>query len=126
MLKQHLWEYQPNEDEEPLTFEDPFELCLKAKWAKKGVIIGVDDNGMVRAVSDKHDLFIQWHKDPGVDPWDESEYERIISWHRLAKDHIDGKVNRQLMFAMLFTYTWYPQQGDHWLNTLEILAREAK
>jgi hypothetical protein len=125
MLTLKLWDYEANEDAEPLKFEDPFELALKAKWAKRGVIVGVE-HGVTKAVSDGFDLFIRWHKDPGVDVWDEQEYDRIISWRRLAEDEISGRVNRRLMFAMLFTFDWYPQKGDKWLGILDVLAREAK
>ena len=125
MLKRKLWEYEANEDEDKLEFTDPFELALKAKWAKKGVIVGVD-HGVTVAVSDGLDLFIRWHKDPGVDTWDEEEYDRIISWQKMAKEHIDGSVNRMLMFAFLFTLDWYPEKGDKWLGVLDVLARETK
>ncbi len=125
MLKNELHEYEANENAEPLKFEDPFELALKAKWSKNGVIVGVGD-GLVRAVSDGYDLLIRWHKDPGVDPWDDNEYDRIISWNRLARDEINGTVNRRLMFATLFTMDWYPERGSKWLNVLDVLAREFK
>jgi hypothetical protein len=120
-----LPEYYANEDTTPLAFEDPFELSLKAKWSRNGVIVGVEA-GQVEAVSDGFDLLLRWYKDPGVDTWNEELYERIFSWHRMAKEAIDGTVDRRLMFATLFTFEWYPQRGSVWLNELEILAREAR
>lgn len=125
MLKLKLHEYEANEAAEPLKFEDPFELSIKAKWSKSGVIVGVGD-GLVQAVSDGLDLLIRWHKDPGEDSWDDNEYDRIFSWRKLAREYIDGTVNRRLMFATLFTMDWYPERGSKWLGVLDILARETK
>ena len=125
MLSKKLHEYEANEGVEPLKFKDPFELCLKVKWTKRRRLIGVKD-GETMAVSDDLHLMLRWHKDPGVDSWDDNEYERLFSWHSLAQDEISGRVNRRLMFATLFMYEWFPERGDNWLNELDILAREVK
>jgi hypothetical protein len=118
-----LHKIEANERVQPLDFKDPFELCLKAKWTKGGKLVAVE-NGMTMAVSTETSLLLVWHKDPGVDVWDEGEYERNFFWPTLAKEYISGTVNRKLMFATLFMWKWYPERGDKWLNTLDVLARE--
>jgi hypothetical protein len=118
-----LHKYDANNRVPPLVFKDPFELCLKARWTQGRLLIGVE-GGVTMAVSTPEVLVIRWHKDPGVDTWDDEEYERTFSWRKMAEEHIAGTVNRRLMFATLFTSDWYPQKGDKWLNDLDVIARE--
>lgn len=120
LTETNLYKYEPNVDTQSLKFEDPFELCLKAKWTKRRRLIGVE-NGVVMAVSDDDDLLLEWHRD---EPWIEGEYPRIFSWKRLAKEYIACPQKHMLMFATLFIYAWFPEQGDDWLGPLDVLARE--
>jgi hypothetical protein len=120
-----LHKYEANDRVEPLKFKDPFELPLKSKWTRSDVLVGVD-GGTTMAVVTSCDLLIRWHKDPGVDSWDENEYERRFYWPTLAREYIDGTINRKLMFATLFLFEWYPQKGDKWLSDLDVLAREVR